>query len=744
MEEALERFALAYEAEADERAEQLDDLRFRALQQWPDKLKRLRESDINGARPCLVLDQLGQRCRRVVNDTRNNLPSIRFRPVDDRSDKDTAEVLNGLVRHVEDVSSAAVAYLTALDWAATCGLGYFRILTEFVSDDSWDHEIKIARIHNRFAVYRDPHSTTMDGSDFEWLFITDDVPRKTLKKLHPKAEQPADFPAGSEGDLVRGWFGEDNVRIAEYFKIVRERDEVVLLEDQSSMYGSRYQEVLSEGGVLLPVIRSRPVERRVCKWQKITGCEVLEETDFPSSYIPVIPVIGTEYWIDGKRELSGIVRAAKDAQRGLNYHASVATEVMALQPRAPFIGAAGQFEGHPEWDTANSENYSKLEYEPISSGGTLCPPPQRQQLSGAPTGMLQMMQIFAENISMATGMHEASLGAPSNETSRVAIEARNQKGDIGTSHYRGNLGFAMCHAGRILLEMFPHEYDTARIARIIGEDGAADTVELVPGLGAASQQTPKGQPNRHDITIGRYDATVDTGPAYATRRQDAAAGMQEMVRAFPPMMQTHGDIMFRQMDWPGADQMADRSKKALPPQLADDEDGEPQIPPQLKAQIQQGMQQYEQQIAQAQQMIQGLQQQLGEASAAAQEGQAAAKDKAGDHDLKGRELEVKAFEAETKRLEAEVKRLEAEARRAQVDAQTAQTNAETEQTEGINEVVAGLMGAQQGMVQAQQGMVQTVALLAQAAQGMNAPKRIELLRDEHGRAAGAVVAPVSD
>lgn len=737
IQEALERFALAQESESDERTLMVDDLRFAALDQWPEKLKRLREQDPNGARPCLVLDLFSQYQRQVINDTRGNLPSIRVRPVDDRSDKDTAEVINGLIRHIEDASSADIAYLNALTWAVRCGLGYFRILTEYTSDDSWDQQIRIAQIHNRFGVYRDPYSTTPDGSDFEWLFVTDDLPRKTFERLHPKAEQPSDFASGSEGDLQRTWFGEETVRLAEYFRIVREKDEVVLLEDQSSMYGSRYQEVLSEGGVLLPVIRSRPVDRRKCMWQQMSGCEVLEESEFPASYIPVIPVIGTEYWIDGKRHLSGMVRPAKDGQRGFNYHMSVATEMMGLGPRAPFIGAAGQFEGYEDkWGNANTENYAFLEYNPIALGGTLSPPPARQQFSGAPQGMLQMAQLFQGNVQASLGMYSASVGAPSNEKSGIAIRERKNEGDVGNLHYRANLALSMRHAGRILLEMIPRVIDTEQVARIIGEDGSIDVVALDPALDTASQKTPKGQPNLYNITIGRYDLSMDVGPAYATRRQDAAEGMTEMVRAFPPLMQTHGDLMFRTMDWPGAEQMADRSQKTLPPELADDEEGgEQQIPPKLKAQIRQGMQQYEQQLAQAQQVIQGLQQQLGEASAAAQEGQAAAKDKAGEHQAKQAELEVKQFEAETKRIELQIKAQEAEMRRLQMGAETAQTEAGTAQTEGINEVVLGLG-------QAQQGIAVVLAELARAAQAMQAPKTIELLRDaETGQATGAVVSP---
>ena len=774
MEEALERFALSQEAEQDNRREMIEDLRFAALDQWPDGLKRLREADPNGARPCLVLDKIGQYRRQVINDTRSNLPSIRFRPVDDRSDKDTAEVLNGLARHVQDVSSADIAHLTALDWAVTCGLGYFRILTEYNTDDSWDQDIRIARIHNPFAVYFDPHFTMPDGSDGEWCFITDEVPRKTFERLHPKSELGGDFGSGSEGDLMRSWFAEDTIRVAEYFRITRKKDEVVLLEDQSSCYGSDYKKRLEGGEVLIPVVRARPVDRRRCQWQKITGLEAIEESEFPSASIPVIPVIGTEFWIEGKRHLSGMVRPGKDPQRALNYWASVATEVSALTPRAPHIGAAGQFEGYEDkWGTANTENHAYLEYNPIPlGGGTVAGPPQRQPFPGAPAGMLQLMQMFEGHIQSALGMYQASVGAPSNEKSGIAIRERKNEGDVGTAHYRGNLAFSMRHAGKILLEMFGRVYDTARIARIIGEDGEVDTVMLDPGLSQASQKTPKGKPNIHNITLGRYDVSIDIGPAYATRRQESAAAQIEMVRAFPPLMQMAGDLVVGNQDWPGAEQMRDRLKKSLPPELADDEEGgAPQIPPALKAQIQQGMQQYEQQLAQAQQMIQGLQQQLGEASKAAEQGQAAAKDKSGEHALKGQEqalkgqelqlnnalrtqeLQLKAFEAETKRAELELKAQEIQARINQIGAETAQTEAGTLEAESITQTLAGMMQAQQGMQAALAELAQIraeqVAAEAHQAevneaiggmlQAMQAPKQIALVRDAEGRAAGAVV-----
>jgi Phage P22-like portal protein len=709
----------------------LEDLRFAALEQWPDALKRVREQDPNGARPCLVLDKIGQYRRQVINDTRQNLPAIRFRPVDDKSDKETAEVLNGLARHVQDVSSADIARLTALDWAVTAGLGYYRILTEYTSDDSWDQDIRIGRIHNPFAVYFDPHSTEPDGSDAEWCFITEDVPKKAFERLYPKAEQGGDLGPVSEGDLVRSWFSEESSRVAEYFRIEREKDDVVLLADRSSMYGSRYRQLQEEGAELIQVVRVRPVQRRVVHWQKITGLEALEESEFPASYIPVIQVIGTEFWIEGKRQLSGLVRSAKDAQRGFNYHMSVATEMMGLGPRAPFIGAAGQFEGFEhKWAEANTENHAYLEYNPVGSGGTLSPPPQRQQPAGPPVGLLQMAQLFEGNVQAALGMYNASVGAPSNEKSGIAIRERKNEGDVGSLHYRGNLALSMRHEGRILLEVFSRIYDTARIARIVGEDGSVDTVRLDPTLPAASQKTPKGEPNIHNITLGRYDVSVDVGPAYATRRQDTAAAMIEMVRANPQLMQVAGDLVVRPMDWEGAEQLADRLKKALPPELAEDDEGGPQqIPPQLEAQMQQMQQAYEQQLAQAQQMVQGLQQQAQEASQAAQQGQMALKDKEGDHALKAQELELKAFEAETKRLEVEIKAREAEARVAQdAQAQAAQAAAETGQPESV-ETDSGAVS---------QAMHEIALALAE----LRAAKSIRVIRDEEtGAMVGAEIVP---
>lgn len=311
--EARERFKAASDAESLNRIDWLDDLRFLALDQWPDGLKRAREHDPNGARPCLVLDKCNQHLRQIVNDMRQNRPAIKVRPVDDFSDKDTAEVYSGLIRHIETRSGAEVAYLTAGEHAASIGRGFFRILTEYERENSFSQEIALARIHNPFSVYFDPYSTELDGSDAEFAFVTTRLPKKLFERQFPSAE-PVDIEHAGTGDLLE-WYQEDSVRVAEYFYRIAKPGPLLLLEDGTTVWGDEYERAAENGVDLVPRAQERQASRRRVHWCKHTGAEVLEHREFPSSYIPVIPVYGNQYWLEGERRIFGAVRAAKDPQR---------------------------------------------------------------------------------------------------------------------------------------------------------------------------------------------------------------------------------------------------------------------------------------------------------------------------------------------------------------------------------------------------------------------------------------------
>ncbi len=588
--EAKEFFKLSAEASRDERTLFLEDLQFRAGEQWPQAIKNERNAD---GRPCLVINRIPGFLQQITNDQRQNRPSIKVHPVDDKADVETAKVRQGLIRHIEYNSNADTAYDTAFDSAATGGFGYFRIVTEYCDPMSFDQEILIKRIRNPLSVFFDPHSQEPDGSDANRAGIDDFMPADEFKAQYPNAKLTSLIDSKSVGNEAPDWMKEDNsVRVAEYFYKEFKEVEIVLLSTgetvEKAMFEQRLGEIAAQAqasGQPLPeiqVVRERKARVPVVKWVKLNGFEVLEKTDWLGTWIPIIPVYGAELYIDGKRILEGIVRHAKDPQRMYNYWKSAETEAIALAPRAPFIAAEGQLEGYEaQWETANRRNHSVLLYKPTSVGGQPVAPPQRNSFEPAVGAITQAAMFAADDMKAATGIYDASLGAKSNETSGIAIQRRNNQSQTSNFHFVDNLTRSLRHAGRIIDEIIPKVYDTARTARIIGDDGTQELVQI-------NQPFQKdGKEQIHDMSVGKYDVTVDVGPSYASKRQEAAASMIEMTKAIPAISQAAPDLIARNMDWPGAQELADRLKKTLPPGLADDKDKSKEIPPQVQAQMQQ-------------------------------------------------------------------------------------------------------------------------------------------------------------
>jgi len=574
--EAHSRFKLAEEAESEIRARASEELKFRTGDQWDEKVKASRQRDY---RPCLTINKLPQHVQQVTNDQRQNRPSIKVHPVDDGADVETAKVITGLIRHIEKNSSADFAYDTAFEGTVGEGLGYFRLLTEYADPLSFDQEIKIKRIRDRFTVLFDPHSQEPDGSDANFAFIYEDISRDEFKTRYPKAK----LNATGEWDMgvasAPAWIQDKSARITEYLYKEFKDIEISLLSDGTVVPTAELPKPLPQG---LTVAATRKASIPSIKWCKLNGTEILEKTELPGYYIPIIPVYGTEHVIDGKRVLKGITRDAMDSQRVYNVMKSAEMEAIGLAPKAPFVAAKGQIEGfRNDWATANSRNHSVLEYNPVSVGGQPMPAPQRMAVEPAVMAITQAAMGAADDIKSTTGIHDASLGGRSNETSGVAIQRRNQQAQTSNFHFVDNLTRSMKHAGRILVQWIPAIYDTERTARIIGEDGEQRVVKL----NAAFEENGKNVIYRMDT--GRYDVSMDVGPSYATKRQEAAMFMQEMVKAYPPTMQIAGDLVVKNMDVPGAQELAERIKKTIDPKLLDDKAAKQEIPPQVQAQIQQ-------------------------------------------------------------------------------------------------------------------------------------------------------------
>ena len=570
---ARERFVTSSDAESDIRKAALDDLEFRAGDQWPDEIKRQRYND---QRPCLTINQIPQFIRQITNDQRQNRPSIQINPVDSEADPDTAEVLEGMVRHIEYDSGADAAYDTAFQAAVTGGFGYFRINTAYTDSGSFEQDIKILRIRNAFTVYFDPSCKEPDYSDAMYAFIVETLSKDEFKEQYPDATLSNMGEWNSTGD---GWISKDECRVAEYF--YREAKTKTLYEVDGEVVDK-----LPEGKT---ANKTRTTQQYSVKWVKMTGDEVLESTDWPGKWIPIIPVLGDELDIDGKRILEGIVRNAKDPQRQYNFMSSATTETIALAPKAPFIGVAGQFENfESDWQRANISNVPFLQYNNISVNGQPSPAPQRQTFNPAIEATTNAMMQSSQDLKAVTGIYQAALGAQGNETSGKGILARQQQSHGANFHFVDNLSRSLRHGGRIIVDLIPHIYDTERVMRIIGEDGKQSTVQLKPGAQEEQQEMGQAVKKIFDVTVGKYDVTVNTGPSYQTKRQEAVASQMQLVASFPQIMPVAGDIMVRNMDWPGAEEIADRMEKMLPPQL---QENEGQLPPQVQQQVAQLTQQ---------------------------------------------------------------------------------------------------------------------------------------------------------
>lgn len=637
-EEALERFGLSSEAEMHNREMALDDLRFARLgEQWPQDIigKRKLES-----RPCMTFNRMPTFIRQVVNDGRQNKPAIKVHPADDAADPQTADVINGIIRNIEYTSNSDVAYDTGLDFAASCGFGYWRVDLKYAHDDSFEMDLCIERVANPFSVYGDHTSTAADASDWNYAFLVDSIPKEEFEAKYGKGKD-IDWESDQYAAMGDDWRVGENVVVAEYWT----RDEIdkviVRLSDGRTVDEKWLNQVVPDSGDIFGVEMTnadllaqqgiQEVARRDTKSYKVkqhimNGVEILETNDWPGKYIPIVPVYGEELNVEGKRYFRSLIRDAKDAQRNFNYWRTTSTELVALAPKAPFIGAVGQFDTDADkWARANTDALPFIEYDPVQGAMGA---PQRQPFAGVPAGALQEALNASDDMKSIIGLYDASIGARSNETSGRAINARRAEGDTSTFHFIDNQARAIRYTGLLLIDLIPHVYSKPRMMRIMGTDKQAQTVPVNQPLNNG-QVAEDGTAQIYNLTVGKYDLTVDTGPSFQTRREEAAYGMTELIRAYPPSAAVIAPKLAKAQDWPDAEDVAAELEKLSPTAGQNN----PQV-----QQMQMQMQQMQQQM---QQMGQQLQQEQQKAQALAM-----------DKQLEAQKLEIDMFNAQTNRMKA--------------------------------------------------------------------------------------------
>jgi len=592
---AVKRFAKVESAEAKNRMEAIDDLKFRAGDQWPEQIKAQRTIE---KRPCLTINKIGTFVHQIVNDQRQNRPAIKVSPVGDKSDPDTAKMLKGLIRQIERTSNADIAYDVGFESACTMGWGYWRILTEYEDEDTFDQVIKVKSIENPFTVYMDPDSKMPDGSDAKWCFITTQMVREEFEDEFPHADSWP-WEEGGPGDEYKTWSTSSHVRVAEYYYTDTEMRELVKLDNGHIGWRDELSESIqtSIAGNPDSVVESREVHCKKIKWCKITSKEVLEENEWAGKYIPVIKVVGEMLDIEGKTKLMGLVRPAKDPQRMYNFWCTSETELIALAPKAPWLMEEGQIEGHEQrWKEANNKSLPYLLYKGVNLAGKPAPPPQRQQFAGPPTGVVQAKISAAQDMQAVTGIRfDATHQERTYDESGKALRELKQIGDLGNFHYVDNLSRSLKYTGKILIDLIPKIYDTPRVLTILREDDSEERVKVDPQQGTPHSKGT-GMDGRvqhiYNPKLGDYDVTVTVGPSFATKRAEAADSMLQFMRFVPQSGPLISDLIAKNMDWPGADEIASRLASMLPPHLLDKKIE--QLPPEAKALVSSLMQQMQQ------------------------------------------------------------------------------------------------------------------------------------------------------
>lgn len=541
--------------------------------QWPNDLQRAR---IDNDRPTVTINKVRTNNNLIINDGKKNTPSVKIRPTGEGASFEASEVYEGIIRHIQYISNASITYNYALSLQVDAGKAFWRILTDYADNDTFDQEIFIKRVVDTLSVYEDPDIKEVDGSDANFYFIFDDVLRADFIRMHPEYRGEAPRSALDNNDT---WISEKHIRVAEYYRLTEKKDKLIAYKMQDGSVQTALKSKLApeivKGLLEDPETKVRTITNNVVEWYKIAGDQIVDrrvgKDAWKGKYIPVIRVVGHETVIEGVYDCKGHTRCQKDSQRMYNYNSSASIEYGALQTKAPWLAPAQAIEENIEvWKSANVKNYSVLPYNHIDDDGNPIPPPQRIEPPQGAAFYVEERQACANDLMFVTGQYEAATGEFKPEQSGKAINERQHQSETANFHYIDNQAIGITFTGKQLIDLIPKIYDTPRVMKILAEDGAESEIMLDPNAKKAYQQKQKTEQDVvagiFNPNIGKYDVQADVGPNYQTKRMEAFNALTQIATSNEQFMTICGDILFKAADFPGADEVAERYKRMIPPQ----------------------------------------------------------------------------------------------------------------------------------------------------------------------------------
>lgn len=591
LEDMRENYKYDLQADRTNREEALEDKKFAAGEQWDPQVLEHRQG-----LPCLTINNIPQFTAQLVGDWREARPGVKVVPAEN-GDVDVASVRGDLIRAIELRSKASRVYDSAFESMIQCGDGAFQISVDYAGDDVFDQNIVIKPIDDALSVVWDRMSIDPTGADATRCFVDERMPKREFNRLWPK-ENPSELSEQFENVLMADdWVDSDTVKITAYWRMIKRDRLVVMFEDGKIIAmddDTDLEDMVEKHG---NPVRSRIAPIKYAQMHLVTGfCILSGPYEYKLNRLPVIRMSGRVINVGNRRIRHGLVRAMKDPARLRNFWRSVAAEQLGYAPKAQWIAPESAVDGREEdFRKAHLSRDPLLIYNDDAKEAPqrLAPPPiEAALLAEANTNTQDMKDV--------TGIHDASLGIKSNETSGRAIMARQREGDVASLTYYDNGNAAVLEGGDVINQLIGQIYDGTRMVRIIGEDEAVRLIRINDPM----------DPNSPDLAVGNYDVAITTGASYTTRRVEAAQAMMEAVQVWPQLIQVAGDIIAKAQDWPGAQELGDRLRKTIPPELLAgerDENGqpiqaEPQIPPEIQQMIMEGQQAIQEQGQKIQQL----------------------------------------------------------------------------------------------------------------------------------------------
>jgi hypothetical protein len=596
LDEAHERFRKCAEYESAWRKRAVEELNFvDGLDHWTAEQRQER-----AGRPCLTFDRIGPSLDQVINNMRQSPPEPRISPVGNGADKDEAEIIQGLLRNIEQDSGAEVAYTTAYEHAVKIGRGWWREYFDWESSDTanvedeagvnlspelFHQKLVVKRIANPFSVYPDPASEEFDYGDMRYCFVTEDIDREIFEEEHPDNTKTLAISGSTfEGvsDQIRDdWFPKGAIRRAEYWKVITTPVKILMLSN--GVVCRAGDEPKAENGFDVPtVIGRRTVQRRKVLGAKITGAEILEQWEWKGKWIPLIGVIGREGIHNAKRVLRGMIRSAMDANLSYDYMASKEAEAIGLAPISQWLTAAGAVDGFEKvWADANRKAVTNLPWNHVDADGQPIPQPSRVNAEPAVAAISNALAHRDNDVKSSLSTWDPNLGSPGPEQSGRAINLRQKQSDNAHFHYADNLARSIRHATRVRLDLIRHVYSEERVITITDPDATVRSVQinketLIKGVQKLFRLGSDFNPARYDVTIG-------TGPSYASRKSQQTDAVMQMLQSSPQAMSRALDLVAQMIDLPP--EFCDRLR---PPDVqAKQDENAPAVPPQFQAKYQQ-------------------------------------------------------------------------------------------------------------------------------------------------------------